>query len=289
MTDHVFICYSRKDENFVKKLAENLKHLGIPVWLDQWDIPPGANYPRAIEGALIDCAHLLIVLSPASVDSDPVQSEWFAALEEKKAIIPILYQTCRIPLRLKPIQYIDFTSRSPDDSAALNEVLAALGKAKSALSGPDESSVPKEKLSEPSSSAFNQEKEETWHRKGLALSKSRMYREAIQAFQSGIQLNPNNAELWSSIGNALRHLEEYDDAIKAYGKAITLNPSNEFYRAKSQRCHILKRQKPMQKLAKEEQKTKNKDINNLKIADQEFLARREELKQRVQAKKEHKI
>lgn len=134
MGNHVFICYSRKDEEFVIKLAKNLKRQGVPVWLDQWDIPYGANWNRTIEMALIDCARLLVVLSPASVDSDEVQSEWLTAIDEKKVIVPILYQTCRMPFRLKPIQYINFTLRSPDDIAALNDVLAALGKQESTLS-----------------------------------------------------------------------------------------------------------------------------------------------------------
>ena len=55
MGDHVFICYSRKDEDFVLKLATNLKNQGVPVWLDQWDIPSGANWNRTIEKALNEC------------------------------------------------------------------------------------------------------------------------------------------------------------------------------------------------------------------------------------------
>jgi hypothetical protein len=146
MDGHVFICYSRKDEEFVIKLAKNLKRQGVPVWLDQWDIPIGANYPREIERALSDCTQLLLVLSPASVESDAVQSEWYAILDKKKAVIPILHQNCNMPFRLKTVQYIDFTSRSPDD---ISDVLVALGKAESTQSRPPEISVQREQLSVP--------------------------------------------------------------------------------------------------------------------------------------------
>jgi hypothetical protein len=131
MNDHVFICYSRKDEDFVLKLAANLKREGIPIWLDQWDIPTGANWNRTIEKALNECTRLLVVISPSSIDSDEVQSEWLSALDEKKIVVPILYQPCRIPFRLKPIQYIDFTLRSLDDERSLEQILNALGMTKS--------------------------------------------------------------------------------------------------------------------------------------------------------------
>jgi len=43
MADHVFICYAREDQDFVVKPAANLKERGVPVWLDQWDIPASAD------------------------------------------------------------------------------------------------------------------------------------------------------------------------------------------------------------------------------------------------------
>jgi hypothetical protein len=124
--DRIFICYSRKDENFVLKLAKNLKRKGIPVWLDQWDIPYGADWNRTIDETLKECTRLLLILSPSSVGSDDVQGEWLSALDEGKAIVPILYRSCRIPARLKSIQYIDFTSHSPDDKEAIEQILKAL-------------------------------------------------------------------------------------------------------------------------------------------------------------------
>ncbi len=103
MGNHIFICYARKDSEFVLKLATNLKSRGVSVWLDQWNIPPGANYNRSIDTAIVDCAQFLIVLSPAVVDSVEVEGEWLMALEEKKTIVPVLYQECRIPRQLRPL------------------------------------------------------------------------------------------------------------------------------------------------------------------------------------------
>jgi len=124
--NYVFICYARADENFAFKLAINLNNRGIPIWLDKWDIPNGADWDLAIDTALKGCAHFLIVLSPASANSDNVRSELLMAFDEEKHIVPILYQACNIPRRLRLIQYTDFSNYSPDDAAALNQVLHSL-------------------------------------------------------------------------------------------------------------------------------------------------------------------
>ena len=88
MGNHVFICYAREDKEFVFKLARILRERGVLVWLDVWDIPPGANYNIRIDEAIEGCARFLLVLSPAARESREVEGEWLFALEQKKPIIP---------------------------------------------------------------------------------------------------------------------------------------------------------------------------------------------------------
>ena len=127
MGDYVFICYARKDQEFVFQLATELKARGVPVWLDQWDIRAGANWNKSIDEAIGNCAAFLVVLSPAAVDSKEVQGEWLTALDEhKRLIVPVLCQVCRIPRQLRVFQYVDFTARRPDDEATLNQVVRVL-------------------------------------------------------------------------------------------------------------------------------------------------------------------
>jgi formylglycine-generating enzyme required for sulfatase activity len=135
-TNHVFICYARVDQEFVLKLARNLKERGVPVWVDVWDIPVSANWDQAIDDALYDCTQFLIVLSPAAVDSGEVRGELRTALDEAKPILPVLYQPCRIPRQLRLIQHADFTSRSPDDETALAQVIHALSASSASSPGP---------------------------------------------------------------------------------------------------------------------------------------------------------
>ena len=51
MPDQVFISYAHDDGEFVHALARRLKWRSVPVWVDQWDIPGGADWDRAIEAA----------------------------------------------------------------------------------------------------------------------------------------------------------------------------------------------------------------------------------------------
>jgi len=127
MAERVFLAYSHEDQGFAHKLAANLRDAGVPVWVDRWDIQPGENWSQAINDAVYDCGQFLIVLSPAAVASADVQAELAVALDEKKAIVPVLYQECRIPYRVRLIQYVDYTARGPDDEAALSQLLRALG------------------------------------------------------------------------------------------------------------------------------------------------------------------
>jgi len=103
-----FISYSREDSAFALKLAEDLKAAGAAVWLDQLDIAPGQRWAKAVQEALNGCPRMLVILSPASATSTNVDDEVSFALEEKKAVIPVLYRECKIPFRLRPFQYADF-------------------------------------------------------------------------------------------------------------------------------------------------------------------------------------
>jgi TIR domain-containing protein len=69
---------------------------------------------------------MVVILSPISVKSTNVRNEIAFALEEKKIIIPVLYQDCAIPLQLRRIQHTDFRT---DYARGLKILLKTLGVA----------------------------------------------------------------------------------------------------------------------------------------------------------------
>jgi hypothetical protein len=103
-----FFSYSRHDSDFVLKLAGDLKAAGASVWLDQLDITPGDRWDRAVQDALTNCTCMLVILSPASVDSTNVMDEVSFALDEGKTVIPVIYRDCTVPFRLHRVQHVDF-------------------------------------------------------------------------------------------------------------------------------------------------------------------------------------
>jgi hypothetical protein len=91
--------------------------------------PGGGDWDRSIDDAIYDCGKFLIVLSPNSVESSEVRAELRTALDEKKPIIPVVQSACRMPRQLRTIQYVDFSSRGPNDEAALKQLLRTLATA----------------------------------------------------------------------------------------------------------------------------------------------------------------
>lgn len=121
----VFFSYARSDAEFVLKIASSLRVDGVELWVDQLDIPKGARWDQSVEGALKGCSCLVVVLSPASVNSFNVLDEVYYTLGEEKRVVPILLHPCEIPFRLKRIQYIDFTAGYQQ---GYGELLATLAK-----------------------------------------------------------------------------------------------------------------------------------------------------------------
>jgi hypothetical protein len=135
-----FFSYSRHDSEFTLKLAKDLRAAGAPVWLDQLDIAPGRHWDTAVEKAIGTSSSLLIVLSPDSVQSENVMDEVSYALEEGKLVIPVLYRDCKIPLRLRRLQYVDLRT---DYQAGLAEIRKLLEVDQQGETPPSSTSEPK--------------------------------------------------------------------------------------------------------------------------------------------------
>ncbi len=121
--DTIFFSYSRADSEFVINLAKNLREAGATIWLDQLDIRPGTRWDRSIEKALQDANTLLIILSKNSVDSHNVMDEVSFALEEGKNVVPVLLEECKIPFRLRRLQFADFSKDQAKGIATLIDAL----------------------------------------------------------------------------------------------------------------------------------------------------------------------
>jgi TIR domain len=121
-----FVSYAREDAEFVLRLAKDLRAGGAGVWIDQLDITPGQRWDRAVEDALAKCLQLVVVLSPAAVESTNVMDEVSLALEDGKTVVPVLHRDCKIPFRLRRLQYVNL---SLNYEAGLSLLLETVGVA----------------------------------------------------------------------------------------------------------------------------------------------------------------
>lgn len=121
MAERLFVSYSRKNERFALSLAQKLRDAGIANWIDQLDIPGGADWKLAIEQALEAARGVVAILSRPAVESPIVQHEIAYALVRARPVYPILIEDCNVPQMLKSVHYIDFRR-----SGALDRVLRDL-------------------------------------------------------------------------------------------------------------------------------------------------------------------
>lgn len=111
----VFISHSSSDKKFVRTLKYCLSENGIDTFLDEDELNLGDNLLSKLESALDKTSHLVIILSPASVDSEWVKLELIRALENRKTgitqkIIPIIYRKCSIPSEINDLIHHDLSS-----------------------------------------------------------------------------------------------------------------------------------------------------------------------------------
>jgi formylglycine-generating enzyme required for sulfatase activity len=82
------------------------------------DIPKGARWDDAIEAAVERSSTFMIVLAPESIESQNVKDELSYAIDSGKNLLPVVIKPCKIPLRLRRFQYVDFTDKPYKESLA---------------------------------------------------------------------------------------------------------------------------------------------------------------------------
>lgn len=122
---HTFISYAREDRPDVVSLASALEAEGVALWLDD-RLVAGSHFDTAIEEALAEAASVIVVWSPASVQSRWVRAEAGEGLE-RGILVPVLLKPTQIPLEFKRVHTVDLTSWQGDPSDHMFvQLLAAL-------------------------------------------------------------------------------------------------------------------------------------------------------------------
>ena len=65
-----------------------------------------------------------------------------------------------------------------------------------------------------------------WRSKGSSLYSMGNYKEAIECYNEGIKIDPDNRILWKNKGMAQYAMKKYEQAITSYDKVITIDPDD---------------------------------------------------------------
>jgi len=113
----VFLCHSSQDKPIVRELYQRLLAEGwIDPWLDEEKLLPGQDWDMEIEKAVELADVVIVCLSNGSVSKEGyVQKELRQVLdialgkpEETIFIIPLRFENCELPRRLRLWHYVDF-------------------------------------------------------------------------------------------------------------------------------------------------------------------------------------
>jgi WD40 repeat protein len=124
----VFISYSRKDQDFVRRLHEALAGQGRDTWVDWEGIPPTAEWMKEIHAAIEAADTFVFVISPDATDSETCKLEVEHAAEQHKRLVPVVYRDVPandVPETLTKLNWIFF--REQDDfNQSFQSLLKAL-------------------------------------------------------------------------------------------------------------------------------------------------------------------
>lgn len=96
--EDVFISYSRRDgADYALGLADELTRRGFSCFLDQLGTEPGARLPASLKSRLRDSTVLVLVGSPAALNSEAVAQEVEEFKKTGRPIIPVYFEEGAAP------------------------------------------------------------------------------------------------------------------------------------------------------------------------------------------------
>ncbi len=126
MPHRIFLSYSHKDSEFADRLVRVLRELGADVWIDA-DILPGAEWSAVIQQEMAERGLMILIVSPRSMASRHVTTEWQYFYDHNKPILPVMLEPVGdLPYQLHRVQYANFYQRPYIEG--LLELHAALRK-----------------------------------------------------------------------------------------------------------------------------------------------------------------
>jgi hypothetical protein len=107
-----FLSHSTKDMEIASKLARDLTAKRVDVWYADWAIKPGDSLRRKIDEGIEGASYFLVLLTPASLKSEWVQTELDAGMvkriEGSCRLIPIILDLShdQVPVTMRTLKWV---------------------------------------------------------------------------------------------------------------------------------------------------------------------------------------
>ncbi len=132
MANKVFISYASLDQTEATKLVGEIERRGIPCWISNRDIAPGADYQQSIVAAVQSAGAFLLLFTENANRSVEIPRELALAGKYRKTVVPARMQdilpTGAFEYPLTSAQYIDLFRDFDVNLAALCQRLAELSQ-----------------------------------------------------------------------------------------------------------------------------------------------------------------
>ncbi len=125
---HVFISYASTDDAIARRIDMALEDAGITAWMDT-DIELDDNWNEAIDAALREASSLVVLLSPASLNSSQVTAEYWSMFTQNRRVYLMMVEPVdreALPTRLARLTCID---ASQDFEQGMQTLIEAIDSA----------------------------------------------------------------------------------------------------------------------------------------------------------------
>jgi len=120
--DTAYINFAEADEATAQQIAADLEKTGIACWLHEVD-DNSTQWAGGVHPALTECAHMVLVLSPAAVSAESVQTAWRFFKDKRKPVLIAQVDAAEPPDAIRRSPRFDFSS---DYKSALRQLVQAL-------------------------------------------------------------------------------------------------------------------------------------------------------------------
>ena len=130
MQHHIFLSYSRRDDDIMQQVKTDFLAAGLSVWTDEGIEPGTRSWKLAIENAIREAGCLVCLLSPDAARSEWVRAELdFADLQNKPVFLILARgdEKSAIPFGYASFQWVDIRDSARYDTA-LARLMGAIQK-----------------------------------------------------------------------------------------------------------------------------------------------------------------